>query len=92
MPPRSSTSNFCSSENGSLDITLRQSGEVFRTMLPLNAEFKRTIGYRITEQGHNMLFETSTGGSPLRSHKTPEEHMVEIRYWISLPTTKRREE
>jgi len=38
-------------------------GEVFRTMLPLNAEFKRTIGYRITEQGHNMLYETSTGGS-----------------------------
>ncbi len=54
-------------------------GEVFRTMLPLNAEFKRTIGYRITEQGHNMLFETSTGGSSLRSHKTPDEQMAEMR-------------
>lgn len=54
-------------------------GEVFRTMLPLNAEFKRTIAYRITEQGHNMLYETSTGGSSLRSHKTPDEQMAEIR-------------
>ena len=58
---------------------LAPAGEVFRTMLPLNAEFKRTIGYRITEQGHNMLFETSTGGSSLRSHKTPDEHMAEMR-------------
>ena len=26
-------------------------GEVFRTMLPLGAEFKRAIGYRITDAG-----------------------------------------
>jgi primosomal protein N' (replication factor Y) len=27
-------------------------GEVFRTMLPLNAEFRRTVVYRITDEGH----------------------------------------
>jgi primosomal protein N' (replication factor Y) len=54
-------------------------GEVFRTMLPLNAEFKRTIGYRITEQGHNILYEAGTTGSSLRSHKTPDEQMSEMR-------------
>src|SRR5579885_1570998 len=30
-------------------------GEVFRTMLPLSAEFKRVIGYRISEQGQMAL-------------------------------------
>src|ERR1700745_38137 len=33
------------------DYYLAPIGEVFRTMLPLAAEFKRTITYRITEQG-----------------------------------------
>src|SRR5271169_36676 len=33
------------------DYYLAPIGEVFRTMLPLNAEFKRSIGYRITEDG-----------------------------------------
>src|SRR5437763_12740533 len=27
-------------------------GEVFRTMLPLSAEFRRVIGYRITDKGY----------------------------------------
>ncbi len=31
-------------------------GEVFRTMLPLGAEFKRAISYRITEKGHAALY------------------------------------
>src|SRR5208282_2019284 len=31
------------------DYYLAPLGEVFRTMLPLNAEFKRPIGYSITE-------------------------------------------
>jgi len=30
-------------------------GEVFRTMLPLSAEFKRTIAYRITDHGQMAL-------------------------------------
>src|ERR1700747_1626401 len=34
------------------DYYLAPIGEVFRTMLPLNAEFKRSIGYRITDEGH----------------------------------------
>jgi primosomal protein N' (replication factor Y) len=54
-------------------------GEVFRTMLPLNAEFKRTIAYRITEQGHSTLYDASTAGSSLRSRKTPDEQMAEMR-------------
>ena len=33
------------------DYYLRRSGEVFRTMLPLSAEFRRTIIYRISEAG-----------------------------------------
>src|ERR1051325_3600794 len=33
------------------DYYLAPIGEVFRTMLPLAAEFKRIISYRITEQG-----------------------------------------
>ena len=34
------------------DYYLAPVGEVFRTMLPLGAEFKRAIGYRITEEGN----------------------------------------
>ena len=30
-------------------------GEVFRTMLPLNAEFKKSVLYRITDDGHLAL-------------------------------------
>src|SRR5579872_2111886 len=33
------------------DYYLAPLGEVFRTMLPLAAEFKRAIGYRIANQG-----------------------------------------
>ena len=34
------------------DYYLAPVGEVFRTMLPLAAEFKRIVGYRIGEEGH----------------------------------------
>ena len=37
------------------DYYLAPLGEVFRTMLPLNAEFKRSIGYRLTEEGQMAL-------------------------------------
>src|SRR5258708_14898247 len=30
-------------------------GEVFRSMLPLNAEFRREVVYRITDDGHMAL-------------------------------------
>jgi primosomal protein N' (replication factor Y) len=54
-------------------------GDVFRTMLPLNAEFKRTITYQITEEGHTALYNAGNTGSSARSRKTPEEHLSEIR-------------
>src|SRR5271154_7054105 len=37
------------------DYYLAPIGEVFRTMLPLSAEFKRSIGYRITDEGQMAL-------------------------------------
>jgi len=37
------------------DYYLAPLGEVCRTMLPLMAEFKRTIGYRITDHGQSAL-------------------------------------
>ena len=61
------------------DYYLAPLGEVFRTMLPLAAEFKRVIIYRITEQGHQTLHEASTTGSSARSKKTPDDQMAEFR-------------
>src|SRR5580704_2726837 len=52
-------------------------GEVFRTMLPLSAEFRRVIGYRITDRGIDALHAASTIGSSLRSRKEPEHQMLE---------------
>jgi primosomal protein N' (replication factor Y) len=54
-------------------------GEVFRAMLPLTAEFKRVIGYRITDQGHMALHSAGMTGSSARSQRTPEEQAVEFR-------------
>ena len=60
------------------DYYLAPVGEVFRTMLPLGAEFKRAIGYRITEQGHMALHLAGMSGSSARSQKTPEEQLAEF--------------
>jgi len=54
-------------------------GEVFRTMLPLGAEFKRAVGYRITEKGQMALHLAGMSGSSARSQKTPEDQFVEFR-------------
>jgi primosomal protein N' (replication factor Y) len=54
-------------------------GEVLRTMLPLNAEFKRGIAYRITKGGHLALHLAGMSGSPARSQRSPEEQAVEFR-------------
>jgi primosomal protein N' (replication factor Y) len=54
-------------------------GEVFRTMLPLSAEFKRTILYRITDAGHMALHLAGTAGSSTRARKSPEDQMAEFR-------------
>jgi primosomal protein N' (replication factor Y) len=61
------------------DYYLAPIGEVFRAMLPLSAEFKRSIGYRITEDGHMALHLAGTSGSSARSQRTPEEQAAEFR-------------
>ncbi len=52
-------------------------GEVYRTMLPLSAEFRRVVGYRITDKGVDALHAASTVGSSLRSRQEPEHQMLE---------------
>jgi len=61
------------------DYYLAPLGEVFRTMLPLNAEFKRSIGYRLTEAGQMALHQAGVSGSSARSHRSPEEQADEFR-------------
>ncbi len=61
------------------DYYLAPLGEVFRTMLPLSAEFKRTITYRITEPGQMALHLAGMTGSSARSRKTPEDQLAEFR-------------
>ena len=52
-------------------------GEVLRTMLPLAAEFRRVIAYRITDKGLEALHAASITGSSLRSRQEPEQQMLE---------------
>jgi len=61
------------------DYYLAPIGEVFRTMLPLNAEFKRAIAYRITAEGRMALHLAGMSGSSARSRRTPEEQATEFR-------------
>jgi len=61
------------------DYYLAPLGEVFRTMLPLSAEFKRTITCRITEQGQLALHLGGMSGSSSRARRTPEEQLTEFR-------------
>jgi len=61
------------------DYYLAPLGEVFRTMLPLSAEFKRTITYRITDQGQMALHLAGMSGSSARSRRTPEDQLTEFR-------------
>src|SRR5271169_5978135 len=46
------------------DYYLAPLGEVLRTMLPLNAEFKRGIAYRIRKEGRLALHLAGMSGSP----------------------------
>ncbi|HYM79583.1 MAG TPA: primosomal protein N' [Candidatus Dormibacteraeota bacterium] len=61
------------------DYYLAPVGEVFRTMLPLAAEFKRVIGYRIAESGQMALHLAGMSGSSARSRRTPDEQATEFR-------------
>ena len=66
-------------------------GEVFRTMLPLSAEFKRSIAYRITDGGLAALHTAGLSGSSARSRRTPEEQLAEFRvldYLAGLESTR----
>jgi primosomal protein N' (replication factor Y) len=61
------------------DYYLAPVGEVFRTMLPLAAEFKRAVTYRMTDEGRMALHLAGMSGSPARSKRTPDEQLVEFR-------------
>jgi primosomal protein N' (replication factor Y) (superfamily II helicase) len=61
------------------DYYLAPLGEVFRSMLPLGAEFKRTIGYRITDAGRTALHLAGMSGSSARARRTPQEQLAEFR-------------
>jgi primosomal protein N' (replication factor Y) (superfamily II helicase) len=61
------------------DYYLAPIGEVFRTMLPLGAEFKRAVAYRITPEGRKALHLAGMSGSSARSQRTPEDQTSEYR-------------
>src|SRR6202521_3350752 len=61
------------------DYYLAPAGEVFRTMLPLSAEFKRSVEYRITDEGRMALHLAGMSGSRARSKRTPDQQLVEFR-------------
>jgi primosomal protein N' (replication factor Y) (superfamily II helicase) len=52
-------------------------GEVLRTMLPLNAEWKQVRGYRISPHGVDALYAAATLGSSRRLQSPPEEQASE---------------
>src|ERR1700735_2136927 len=61
------------------DYYLAPLGEVFRTMLPLSAEFKRSIAYGLADEGQRALHLAGTSGSSARSRRSPEEQAAEYR-------------
>src|SRR6201994_1711164 len=52
-------------------------GEVLRTMLPLVAEVRKQVVYRITETGERALQAGAEQGSSRRTRRTPEEQAAE---------------
>jgi primosomal protein N' (replication factor Y) (superfamily II helicase) len=52
-------------------------GEVLRGMLPLTAEVRRSINYRISDTGRAILFDGSQQGSSRRSRRDPAEQDIE---------------
>jgi primosomal protein N' (replication factor Y) len=59
------------------DYYLAPPGEVLRTMLPLGAEFQKTIAYRITDTGQMALHSAGMTGSSKRAQRPPEEQRIE---------------
>ncbi|MBV8674292.1 MAG: primosomal protein N', partial [Acidobacteriaceae bacterium] len=54
-------------------------GEVLRAMLPLMAEVRRQVLYRITDLGREILFEGAEQGSSRRSRLSPGEQDTEYK-------------
>lgn len=54
-------------------------GEVFRTMLPLSAEFRRAVVCRITDEGKLALHLAGDAGSSARSKRSAEDQYAEYR-------------
>jgi primosomal protein N' (replication factor Y) len=52
-------------------------GEVLRTMLPLVAEVRKQVVYRISEAGQRALIDGAEQGSTRRTRRTPEEQAAE---------------
>ena len=52
-------------------------GEVLRTMLPLMAEVRRVVLYRITDTGRQVLYQGAEKGSSRRSKLSPGEQNLE---------------
>ena len=52
-------------------------GEVLRGMLPLAAEVRRSINYRISDTGRTILFDGAQQGSSRRSRRDPGEQDIE---------------
>src|SRR5207245_9936287 len=48
-------------------------------MVPLDAEFRRAVVYRITDEGHMALHLAGSAGSFARSKRTPEDQDAEFR-------------
>lgn len=69
------------------DYYLAPIGEVFRTMLPLAAEFKRAAAYRITEQGRLALHLAGMSGSSARARRPADEQAAEFRVLDYLAAT-----
>ena len=68
-------------------------GEVFRSMLPLSAEFRRTVVYRLSDEGRMALHLAAHAGSSARSRRTPEDQYAEYRVleYLSLRDHAREE-
>jgi primosomal protein N' (replication factor Y) len=52
-------------------------GEVLRSMLPLMAEVRRSVSYRISETGQTILFQGAQQGSSRRSRLTADDQNIE---------------
>jgi primosomal protein N' (replication factor Y) len=52
-------------------------GEVLRGMLPLMAEVRRSVNYRISDTGRAILFDGAQQGSSRRSRRDPGEQDIE---------------